>query len=180
MKGEVSDTLRDRVYACTLQAESVHGACKEVCTRLHACTPRKTYAHRPLQSLQDCSNQAAPMPPAGYAPQKVLISSGIWRSIAENPCQKISKYSPNLTKYKHTKRARVQSKQGGYTPPSPLKTTKMSRKGGRVYIPPEIECTPARFVCFQVSRVRGSTRPQHMTTVATVCTALHRSYRREI
>jgi hypothetical protein len=111
MKGEVSDTLRDRVHACTLQAESVHEACKEVCTRLHACTPRKTHAHRPLQSLQDCSNQAAPMPPAGYAPRKVRISSGIWRTNSENPCQKISKHSPNLTKYKYTKRARVQSKQ---------------------------------------------------------------------
>src|SRR5829696_7211384 len=100
-------TLRDRVHACTLQAESVHGACKEVCTRLHACTPRKTHANRPLQSLQDGSNQAAPTPPAGYAPRKVLISSGIWRTISENPCQKISKCSPHLTNHRHTKRARV-------------------------------------------------------------------------
>jgi hypothetical protein len=108
-------TLRDRVHACTLQAESVHGACKEVCTRLHACTPRKTHANRLLQSLQDGSNQAAPTPPAGYAPRKVLISSGIWRTISENPCQKISKCSPHLTNHRHTKRARVQAKSGGYT-----------------------------------------------------------------
>jgi hypothetical protein len=48
MKGEVNDTLRDRVHApCTLKSESVHGECKEVCTRLHACTPTKTHAHRP-------------------------------------------------------------------------------------------------------------------------------------
>ena len=33
-------------------------------------------------------------------------------------------------------------------------------EGGRVYIPPEIEYTPARFVCFQESGVRGSIRPQ--------------------
>src|ERR671915_396473 len=70
MKGEVNDTLRDRVHApCTLKSESVHGECKEVCTRLHACTPRKTHAHLPLQSLQDGSNQAAPTPPAGYTPR---------------------------------------------------------------------------------------------------------------
>jgi hypothetical protein len=127
-------TLRDRVHACTLQAESVHGACKEVCTRLHACTPRKTHANRPLQSLQDGSNQAAPTPPAGYAPRKVLISSGIWRTISENPCQKISKYSPNLTKYKHTKRARVQSKQGIHPPPP--QNDQIGPEGGRVYILP--------------------------------------------
>jgi hypothetical protein len=135
MKGEVNDTLRDRVHApCTLKSESVHGECKEVCTRLHACTPRKTHAHRPLQSLQDGSNQAAPTPPAGYIPRKMLISSGIWRTISENPCQKISKYSPNLTKYKHTKRARVQSKQGIYPPPP--QNDQIGPEGGRVYILP--------------------------------------------
>jgi hypothetical protein len=32
-----------------------------------------------LQSLQNVSNKAAPTPPAGYFPRKVLISSGIWR-----------------------------------------------------------------------------------------------------
>jgi hypothetical protein len=48
MKGEVNDTLRDCVHApCTLKSESVHGECKEVSTRLHACTPTKTHAHRP-------------------------------------------------------------------------------------------------------------------------------------
>jgi hypothetical protein len=44
--------------------------------------------------------------------------------------------------------------------PSPPKTTKNTRKRGSAYIPPEIECTPARFVCFQESGVRGSIRPQ--------------------
>jgi hypothetical protein len=33
-------------------------------------------------------------------------------------------------------------------------------EGERVYIPPKIECTPARFVCFQESGVRGSKRSQ--------------------
>ena len=55
-------TLRDSVHACTLQAESVHGACKEVCTRLHLARPErltptdrckacKTAQTRPLQRL---------------------------------------------------------------------------------------------------------------------------------
>ena len=148
-------TLRDRLHApCTLQAESVHGACKEVCTRLHACTPRKTHAHRPLQSLQDGSNQAAPTPSAGYAPRKVLISSGIWRTISENPCQKISKYCPNLTKYKHTKRA-VQT--GGIHPPPPSKRRKWPGRGEGVHTP-ENECTRARFVCLQGSGERRSAK----------------------
>src|SRR5215211_4585748 len=108
---------------------------------------------------------------------KVLISSGIWRTISENPHQKMSKYSPNLTKYKHTKRARVQPKRGGDTPPTPPKTTKMARKGGERVPTPEIGCTPARFVCFQESGVRGSTRPQE---IAIVWTGLHHRYRRNI
>src|SRR5215211_2061310 len=61
---------------------------------------------------------------------KVLISSGIWRTISENPHQKMSKYSPNLTKYKHTKRARVQPKRGGDTPPTPPKRRKWPGRGG--------------------------------------------------
>src|SRR5919112_667547 len=65
MKGEVNDTLRDRVHApCTLKSESVQGGVHAF-ARLHA-----------------------------------------------------PKDSPNLTKYKHTKRVRVQSKQGN-TSPSP-------------------------------------------------------------
>ena len=152
-------TLQDRVHACTLQAESVHGACKEVCTRLHACTPRKTHAHRPLQSLQDSSNQAAPTPPAGYVPRKVLIFSGIWRTISETPTRR-SRNTPRTSQSTSIQSVHACSPNRGDTPPSPLKTTKMARKGGRGYIPPEIECTPARFVCLQESGVRGSIRSQ--------------------
>jgi hypothetical protein len=47
---------------------------------------------------------------------------------------------------------------------------------GRGYLPPEIECTPARFVCFQGSGGRESTGPQE---IAIVWTGLHRRYRRK-
>ena len=144
--------------ARTPRARSSPKACKEVCTRLHACTPRKTHAHRPLPSLQDGSNQAAPTPPAGYAPRKVLIYSGIWRKISENPCQKISKYSPNLTKYKHTKRVRVQSKQGN-TSPSP-QNDQIGPEGGRVYIPPKTSARLHAFYAYQGVEDDGAQRPR--------------------
>ena len=75
---------------------------------------------------------------------KMVISRGIWRSIVENPCQKTSKYSPNLTKHRHTKRAGVQAKLGGDTP----QNDQLGPEGGRGVYTPENECTPARFVCF--------------------------------
>src|SRR5215211_4687905 len=80
--------------------------------RLHA---QKDSRQPTVAKLARRLKQAAPTPPAGYAPRKVLISSGIWRTISENPCQKISKCSPHLTNHRHTKRARVQAKSGGYT-----------------------------------------------------------------
>ena len=56
---------------------------------------------------------------------KLVISRGIWRTISENPCQKISKYSPNRTKHKHTKRAKstatVQPQK--VRPPQPIQWT---------------------------------------------------------
>jgi hypothetical protein len=115
MKGEVNDTLRDRVHApCTLKSESVQGGVHAF-ARLHAQKDSRppTVAKLARRLKPGRSNASRRVHSA-----KVLISSGIWWTISENPCQKISKYSPNLTKYKHTKRVRVQSKQGN-TSPSP-------------------------------------------------------------
>ena len=75
---------RDRVHACTLQAESVH-VVVHAFSRLHV-----RAISRPLTvvTLQKSSNQVAPPPPAGYALRKLAVSCGIWRRISENPCQK--------------------------------------------------------------------------------------------
>jgi len=103
------------------RAEGVQGSVHAF-ARLHA-----QEDSRPLSAMK-VAKLLKPGRSKGYALRKILIHSGIWRSIVENPRQKISRYSPNLTKYKHTKRARVQSKWRGYPPPSP-QTTKMARKG---------------------------------------------------
>jgi hypothetical protein len=79
---------------------------------------------------------------------KIAVSSGIWRKISENPCLKTSKYSLMLTKYMHRKRASVQAKSGGYMTHYPQERPDRPVRGERVYIPPENERTPARFLCF--------------------------------
>src|ERR671914_2455099 len=153
MKGEVNDTLRDRVHApCTLKSESVQGGVHAF-ARLHAQKDSRppTVAKLARRLKPGRSNASRRVHSA-----KMLISSGIWRTISENPCQKISKYSPNLTKYKHTKRVRVQTKQGNTTP-SP-QNDQIGPEGGRVYIPPENECTPARFLCLPGSGGRRSAK----------------------
>src|SRR5919106_5750311 len=142
MKGEVNDTLRDRVHAPARSSPKACMGSARRFARLHAHKDSRppTVAKLARRLKPGRSNASRSVHSA-----KVLISSGIWWTISENPCQKISKYSPNLTKYKHTKRVRVQSKQGN-TSPSP-QNDQIGPEGGRVYISPENECTPARFLC---------------------------------
>ena len=143
------------------------------CARLHAPSRKRAWGvqggvhafarlhaqedSRPLSAMK-VAKLLKPGRSKGYALRKILIHSGIWRSIVENPRQKISRYSPNLTKYKHTKRARVQSKWRGYPPPFPKRRKWPGR--GTCALNPEIECMPARFVCFKRSGARVGTSPQ--------------------
>ena len=107
---------------------------------------------------------------------KMLISSGIWRTISENPCQKISKYSPNLTKYKHTKRVRVQSKQGN-TSPSP-QNDQIGPEGGRVYIPPKTSARLHAFYAYQGVEDDGAQRPRKIARGGPARTQAPRRHRR--
>src|SRR5215204_5443740 len=110
------------------RAEGVQGSVHAF-ARLHA-----QEDSRPLSAMK-IAKLLNPGRSKGYALRKILIHSGIWRAIVENPRQKISRYSPNLTKYKHTKRARVQSKWRGYPPPSP--NDENGQEGGRVHLTPK-------------------------------------------
>jgi hypothetical protein len=98
-----------------------------------ACTPARSNRRLARLFARLCTLARPGRPPASYhSPDarelkpgrssasrrmrsaKMVISRGIWRSIVENPCQKTSKYSPNLTKHRHTKRA---GEIGGRHPP---------------------------------------------------------------
>src|SRR5215203_3271606 len=127
------------------RAEGVQGSVHAF-ARLHA-----QEDSRPLSAMK-VAKLLKPGRSKGYALRKILIHSGIWRSIVENPRQKISRYSPNLTKYKHTKRARVQSKWRRYLPPSPKRRKWPGM--GTCALNPENECIPVRLICFQAYGAR--------------------------
>src|SRR5829696_9698708 len=124
------------------RAEGVQGSVHAF-ARLHA-----QEDSRPLSAMK-VAKLLKPGRSKGYALRKILIHSGIWRSIVENPRQKISRYSPNLTKYKHTKRAGMHSISGlSAHVPLPGHFRRLGKGGG---YPLHLDCTRARFVCFKRS-----------------------------
>ena len=133
-------------FSATDRARERAGACAHDCTPAHQegrarrLRPRGTIARiEPLGRLVPGALRHRPglfARPQGHSPQALVPR--VHRSSARGPGDPAA---PMLW-LMHTKRASVQAKRRGYTPPPPTDADEDSVEGG--FLPLENECTPAR------------------------------------